>query len=227
MIHTTTSPSEILPGEQPTATSSGMDSLLHPIKVDPEYREKKLDPVSRLDFATQYQIAYENCAITIFGEVAQTSLPYLIPQFALVQHNLGRPLRTTPVQAGSAHARVDSVQQHKLAEQSEDEEDDEEDDDGDDDDDDDDEESDEDDSDHGDNASSAASNLAQLLESLSIRAQRAGVDLRRLNDQQQQHLARLPFENQTEALLAVLQRQDPQRYVEVRNRMQQQQQHHQ
>lgn len=195
----------LLSGERSSRTEGGVDSLLSKaIQVEPHESTKKLDGLSRLNYATIYQISHTNCEIYSFGAVADQSRRHLFYQFNAVQDGLSIPFQITHWngmsgaqpqtnqqigQAGPSHARVDSVQQRNAPQEVL-------------------KESDEEDTQRDEH-------LVRQMAGLNMRARNAGIDLALLSNEQRDSLARMSVAEQTQYILYILQRQNPQRYAQL------------
>ena len=105
IIHTGRSAPQPAPDEQ---TFSGEAGLRDPIRVDPDLRNDKLDPRSRLNFGKVYTIEH-NVKVRSFGMVHRNSLPALLNPF-LDLFNKAKPFSAENV-LGSLrdNRRVDGV----------------------------------------------------------------------------------------------------------------------
>ena len=175
-----------------------------------------------------YQIDQAGCEVDIFGAVVGEEMRHLLYQFDAVQDSLPAAERLQAThyddlmgqrqdgrqafgQPAPNHGRVDSVQQIpsreapksrpeqgnlgnvNISRQPREESE----------------------------ASSSVANLTQQINALNVRAQSAGLDLSRLNSQQRNYLAQLPFAEQTRRILDVLRQQNPQKHAEIQARVMQ------
>lgn len=237
VIHTSSEPPALLPGEGPTRVGSQVDSLRAAIRVKARDRETKLDERSRLNFAKIDQIYHAECEIHVFGTVAEESMASFLYQFEAVQQSLHQSFQGSNITGagfqhqrrddqgnpGPSHGRVDSVQRptpRNAPKRSTHE----------------DEDEDEDDSDAEETPSrrpqytptaSASSEgveaLTQQMTRLGLRAQQFGTSLAHLNMQERLNLVQMSDSDQGRSLLQILHQQNPQRYAQVMRSVQQRQ----
>ncbi|KAK3075501.1 hypothetical protein LTR53_001118 [Teratosphaeriaceae sp. CCFEE 6253] len=78
------------PPEPTDVPRHGPQMQQHPLKVDPDDRTERLDPLSRIDYAKQHNLDHKH-RVRPIGKVSQHSLPYLLAQYETVNFRPSSP----------------------------------------------------------------------------------------------------------------------------------------
>jgi hypothetical protein len=100
IIYSSKSPPKAMEQESPKRGEEGMRP--NSIRVDPDEKEDKLDPVSRIDFGKPHTV-HHNLKVRPFGMVNEKSMSHLLSQFkAVVLDGLTTRRRSSTATGGSA-----------------------------------------------------------------------------------------------------------------------------